>query len=84
MEEILFFYNGVVGDLQKFVHLLSLFGFATSMKINVQMYSIFVHNLDDREIKLIRFVFPYFVVDMEDGFKYLRYHLKPIFYNKSD
>jgi len=60
------------------------FGKVTRMKINERKSSISVLNLDEVKIRHYQTMFPFKMIELDIGLKYLGFQLKPNYYKKED
>jgi hypothetical protein len=84
VDDILIFCSGNIRDAKYLLNILDLFGKATWMEINSRKSTLSTYNLDREEIDLYKRIFPFEYKEMEEGLKYLGFHLKPNRYRKED
>lgn len=77
VDDVLIFYNGLRGDAEKLHSILDLFSRATGMLINSSKSTLSTHLMDPKEINCYKGLFPFVEKPLEEGLKYLGFHLKP-------
>ncbi len=77
VDDVLIFLNGGIGDLTTLQKTISLFQFATSMVINNSKSTITAFDCTPHEIQFAFHYFPFTLLQLEDGLRYLGYRLKP-------
>jgi hypothetical protein len=80
----LIFCEGSRRIVEKFKNILDLFCKATSMIINLDKSTLSMWDIPEHEKGYFSQLFPYQVIDMDQGLKYLGFHLKPNLYKKGD
>lgn len=84
VDDILLFYDGTLQELRKIAYLIHSFCQAMGMKVNHGKSSILIFGLDDQEVLTFNGLFPYHITQLEMGFKYLGFRLKPSSYTLKD
>ena len=64
--------------------LLDLFCNATSMEVNIEKYCSFIHKVQPEFLSELKTPFQFKIDQMENGFKYLGFYLKPNNYHVKD
>jgi hypothetical protein len=64
--------------------ILDLFSRATGMQINSSKSTLSTHFMDPEEVLIFKALFPFAKKPIDEGLKYLGFHLKPNSYTKSD
>ena len=84
VDDVIIFCNGSRRDAGKLRDIFYLFNLATRTVINGGESMIITQNLDEAEIKEYRNLFPFEIKGIDDGLKYMGFHLKPNIYKKVD
>eukprot|EP00253_Pinus_taeda_P031755 PITA_31755 len=84
VDDVLIFLNGGIGDLTMLQNTFSLFQTATGRVINNTKSTIIATGCSPHEIQYALHRFPFTLLQMEDGRRYLGYKLKPNGYNITD
>jgi hypothetical protein len=84
VDDVLIFCSGNRRDVETFMKILDLFWNATWMKINSRKSTLSTYNLDRVETNLYKMIFPFDYKEIEEGLKYLGFHLNPNKYRKED
>jgi hypothetical protein len=82
VDDVLIFCNGQKGDADKLKVILDLFGRETWMQINEQNSTISSNNMNEEELECYKGHFPFDQKTLDEGLKYLGFHLKPNCYKK--
>ena len=64
--------------------ILDLFSRATGMQINSSKSTLLTHLMEPKEVLIYKALFPFAENPLDEGLKYLGFHLKPNSYTKSD
>jgi hypothetical protein len=83
VDDVLIFCSGLRGDAEKLSSILDLFSRATGMQINNSKSTLSTHLMDPEEVIFYKGLFPFVEKPLDEGLKYLGFHLKPNFYTKS-
>jgi hypothetical protein len=84
VDDILIFCDGSKRDADILTEGLTLFKLATSMIINAQKSNILFSRIEDEDIRHYLDILPFQTQTLEEGLKYLGFHLKPNDYRKND
>ena len=84
IDDILLFYNGTRRDIECLERGFNLFKIATGMLINIQKSTLTPYLLREPEVRILTIFFLTPILDLQDGLKYLGFHLNPNDYQKSD
>jgi len=84
MDDILIFYQCTRRIVENFKNILELFYKSIGMIINLNKSTLSMWDTLEHEKEHFSQLFPYQVIDMDRGLKYLGFHLKPFFYKKDD
>lgn len=84
MDDVLIFLKGGIGDLTTLQNTITLFQTATSMVINNSKSTITTTICTPHEIQFSLHRFPFTLLRLEDGLRYLGYKLKPHGYKIAD
>ena len=84
MDDVLIFCTGMVRDINTLRDILELFSKSTRMEINERKSTLTSHLLLVEEIQELSRVFPFNLVGIDEGLKYLGFCLKPNDYHKHD
>jgi hypothetical protein len=84
VDDVLLFGRGSISEWRDFHRILCLFSKATGLMINLDKSSFLSHAVDDEMQYQIKDLFNIHVIDLELGFKYLGFFLKPNCYATSD
>jgi len=84
VEDVLMFCSGLRGDAEKMSIIVDIFSRATGMQINSSNSTLSTHLMDPEQVLFYKSLFPYVENPLEEGPKYLGFHLKPNFYTKLD
>ena len=83
VDDVLFFCNGLRGDIEKMHNMLDLFSRATDMQIKERKSTLSIKNMEDDELAVYRTLFPYNTLDFDAGLKYRGFHLNANCYKKN-
>jgi hypothetical protein len=83
-DDILIFCDGLKRDADILSEGLILFRIATSMRINAQKSNILFSRTEDDFIQHYLDLLPFQILNLDEGLKYLGFHLKPNDYQKID
>ena len=84
VDDILLFCNGTRRDIECLKRGINLFNIVTWMLINIQKSTLTPYLLREPEVRILTNFFLASVSNLQDGFKYLGFHLKPNDYQKLD
>jgi hypothetical protein len=79
-DDILILYEGYRRVVEKLKEIINLFCMVIGMKINITKLTISLWGISKREKNIITQLFPYNVVEIDDGLKYLGFELKTNIY----
>jgi hypothetical protein len=82
VDDVLLFSNGLEAEGRKLQEILQLYCKATSMEINFMKSVIFLNALGDENEQLLKYLFPFRNLKLQDGLKYLGFTLKPMVMGK--
>ena len=82
--DILIFCYGSKRDADILMEGLTLFKLATSMIINTQNSNILFSRIEDEDIRHYLYLLPFLTQTLEEGLKYLGFHLNPNDYRKNE
>lgn len=80
VDDVLLVGLGSVDEWVVFKDILNLFCLAIGMQIRIQKSMLLKHNISHETEVLLSLVLPYSFEELENGFKYLGYFLKPNYY----
>jgi hypothetical protein len=83
VDDVLIFCSGLRGDVERLSSILDLFSRATGMLINSTKSTLSTHLMEPEEVQFYKGIFPYLENPLDEGLKYLGFHLKPNFYTKA-
>jgi hypothetical protein len=84
VDDVLIFCSGARRDAEKLATILDLFGKATGMEINRRKSTLSIHKMEREEVELYLGLFPFEKKGLDEGLKYLGFHLNPNNYRKGD
>jgi len=84
VDDVLIFCSGSRKDAETLKEILNLFSKATGMEVNFRKSTISTNLMSEGEIDRIKAYFPFETKSIDDGLKYLGFHLKPNNYKKED
>jgi hypothetical protein len=84
VDDVLIFYSGLRGYLERLSSILDLFSRATGMLKNNTKSTLSPHLMEREEVLFYKGLFPYLENTLDEALKYLGFHLKPNFYTKAD
>jgi len=84
VDDVLLFLNGSIGDMIDIYSIMLIFSTATGMESNDSKSTISTSGFSPHEIHFTLHIFPFTLKSMDDGLKYLGFHLKPLHYRIVD
>jgi len=84
VDDVLIFCTGSRRDAESLKDILNLFSKATGMEFNFRKSTISSNLLSEGEIDRLKTFFPFETKSIDEGLKYLGFHLKPTNYKKED
>ena len=84
VDDVLMSGEGTLNNLQNLEKILRRYQKATSMKINLEKSNLIHNNLDEDFITQAKSLIPVSISQIDEGFKYLGFHLKPNSYSTQD
>lgn len=78
VDDVLIFLNGSIGDLTDLQNVMAIFQTTTGMEINNLKYTLTVLGCTPHEIQFTLHKFPFTLLQLDDGLRYLGYWLEPL------
>jgi len=83
VDYVLIFYSVIRGDIERLSSIIELFSRATDMLINNTKSTLSTHVMERKEVQFYKDIFPYLENPLDEGLKYLGFHLKTKFLHQS-
>ena len=84
VDDVLMFGEGTLNNIQNLERIIRKYQKATGMEINLEKSNLIHNNLDEDFITQAKSLIPVFISQVDEGFKYLGFHLKPNSYSTQD